>query len=379
MQIVQKRVDELIPYAMNPRCNDESVDAVASSISEFGFNVPLVIDKNNVLITGHTRLKAAKKLGLDTVPCIMADTLTPAQVKAYRLADNKVSELSSWNTELLESELAQLNDLQFDMTPFGFDELSDELSDDSDSDDAPDVDDSEETRVHRGDVWQLGRHRLMCGDATSPDDVRCLSEGRVIDLCLTDPPYGISVVNTDKTVGNKNFGVCKHGNYRPIIADDTTDTAVAAYLILKDIAKKQILWGGNYFTPFLPFSDSWLIWDKRCDSGIVNTFADGEMAWCSFHTPVRIYHQLWNGMIRDGEHEKRVHPTQKPIRLLSEILRDFSDEGSSVLDVFGGSGSTLIACEKENRQCYMMELDAHYCDVIIQRWEKETGQEAVKI
>lgn len=111
MQIVQKRVDELIPYAMNPRCNDESVDAVASSISEFGFNVPLVIDKNNVLITGHTRLKAAKKLGLDTVPCIMADTLTPAQVKAYRLADNKVSELSSWNTELLESELAQLNDL----------------------------------------------------------------------------------------------------------------------------------------------------------------------------------------------------------------------------------------------------------------------------
>lgn len=379
MQIVQKRVDELIPYAMNPRCNDESVDAVASSISEFGFNVPLVIDKNNVLITGHTRLKAAKKLGLDTVPCIMADTLTPAQVKAYRLADNKVSELSSWNTELLESELAQLNDLQFDMTPFGFDELSDELSDDSDSDDAPDVDDSEETRVHRGDVWQLGRHRLMCGDATSPDDVRCLTEGRVIDLCLTDPPYGISVVNTDKTVGNKNFGVCKHGNYRPIIADDTTDTAVAAYLILKDIAKKQILWGGNYFTPFLPFSDSWLIWDKRCDSGIVNTFADGEMAWCSFHTPVRIYHQLWNGMIRDGEHEKRVHPTQKPIRLLSEILRDFSDEGSSVLDVFGGSGSTLIACEKENRQCYMMELDAHYCDVIIQRWEKETGQEAVKI
>lgn len=378
MQIIEKSIDELIPYAQNPRCNDEAVDAVASSIASFGFNVPCVIDSHNVLITGHTRLKAAKKLGLKTVPCICADSLTPAQVKAYRLADNKVSELASWDMSLLESELAQLDDLQFDMTPFGFEEISDDESSEE-SDVLPEMESDSEPVSRLGDVWQLGRHRLMCGDATSYDDVRCLTEGRVIDLCLTDPPYGISVVGTDKTVGNKDFGICKHGAYRPIISDDSTDTAQNAYLVVKEIADRLILWGGNYFLDFLPPSDSWLIWDKRCESGIVNTFADGEMAWCSFHTPVRIYHQLWNGMIRDGEHEKRVHPTQKPIRLLSEILRDFSDEGSSVLDVFGGSGSTLIACEKENRQCYMMELDAHYCDVIIQRWEKETGQEAVKI
>lgn len=376
MQIIEKQVDELIPYAQNPRCNDASVDAVASSIHEFGFNVPLVIDSSNVLITGHTRLKAAKKLGLKTVPCILADTLTPAQVKAYRLADNKVSELSTWDDTLLESELAQLDDLQFDMSRFGFGELSEDLQDDETSDDAPEVDSSDETRVHRGEVWQLGRHRLMCGDATSHDDLSLLTEGKTIDLCLTDPPYGISVVGTDKTVGNKGFGICKHGAYRPIISDDSTDTAKNAYLVVKDVAKRLIFWGGNYFLDFLPPSDSWLIWDKRCDSGIVNTFADGEMAWCSFHTPVRIYHQLWNGMIRDGEHDKRVHPTQKPIRLLSEILRDFSDKDGTVLDVFGGSGSTLIACEKENRQCYMMELDAHYCDVILKRWETETGLEA---
>lgn len=378
MQIIEKSIDELIPYAQNPRCNDEAVDAVASSIASFGFNVPCVIDSHNVLITGHTRLKAAKKLGLKTVPCICADSLTPAQVKAYRLADNKVSELASWDMSLLESELAQLDDLQFDMTPFGFEEISDdETSEESDV--LPEMESDSEPVSRLGDVWQLGRHRLMCGDATSYDDVMTLTQGESIDLCLTDPPYGISVVGTDKTVGNKDFGICKHGAYRPIISDDSTDTAQNAYLVVKEIADRLILWGGNYFLDFLPPSDSWLIWDKRCDSGIVNTYADGEMAWCSFHTPVRIYHQLWNGMIREGEHDKRVHPTQKPIKMLSDILRDFTEAQSKVLDVFGGSGSTLIACEQTDRQCYIMELDPHYCDVIIKRWETETGLEAVKL
>lgn len=378
MQIIEKSIDELIPYAQNPRCNDEAVDAVASSIASFGFNVPCVIDSHNVLITGHTRLKAAKKLGLKTVPCICADSLTPAQVKAYRLADNKVSELASWDMSLLESELAQLDDLQFDMTPFGFEEISDDESSEE-SDVLPEMESDSEPVSRLGDVWQLGRHRLMCGDATSYDDVMTLTQGESIDLCLTDPPYGISVVGTDKTVGNKDFGICKHGAYRPIISDDSTDTAQNAYLVVKEIADRLILWGGNYFLDFLPPSDSWLIWDKRCDSGIVNTYADGEMAWCSFHTPVRIYHQLWNGMIREGEHDKRVHPTQKPIKMLSDILRDFTESQSNVLDVFGGSGSTLIACEQTDRQCYIMELDPHYCDVIIKRWETETGLEAVKL
>lgn len=378
MQIIEKSIDELIPYAQNPRCNDEAVDAVASSIASFGFNVPCVIDSHNVLITGHTRLKAAKKLGLKTVPCICADSLTPAQVKAYRLADNKVSELASWDMSLLESELAQLDDLQFDMTPFGFEEISDDESSEE-SDVLPEMESDSEPVSRLGDVWQLGRHRLMCGDATSYDDVMTLTQGESIDLCLTDPPYGISVVGTDKTVGNKDFGICKHGAYRPIISDDSTDTAQNAYLVVKEIADRLILWGGNYFLDFLPPSDSWLIWDKRCDSGIVNTYADGEMAWCSFHTPVRIYHQLWNGMIREGEHDKRVHPTQKPIKMLSDILRDFTEAQSKVLDVFGGSGSTLIACEQTDRQCYIMELDPHYCDVIIKRWETETGLEAVKL
>lgn len=239
MQIIEKSVDELIPYAQNPRCNEAAVDAVASSIQSFGFNVPCVIDANNVLITGHTRLKAAKKLGLKTVPCICADSLTPAQVKAYRLADNKVSELATWDMDLLESELAQLDDLQFDMTPFGFEEISDdETSEESDV--LPEMESDSEPVSRLGDVWQLGRHRLMCGDATSYDDVMTLTQGESIDLCLTDPPYGISVVSNNGKVG-ADFGICKKGNYRPIIADDTTDTAEAAYKILSDISKKQIL------------------------------------------------------------------------------------------------------------------------------------------
>jgi DNA modification methylase len=169
------------------------------------------------------------------------------------------------------------------------------------------------------------------------------------------------------------------GEYAPIIGDETTDTAKASYERLKDMTDKQIIFGGNYFTDFLPFSDGWLVWDKRGDSGIRNNFADGEMAWCSFHTPVRIYHQLWCGMIKEDEHEKRVHPTQKPVKMIGDIMSDFTKEGDIVLDAFGGSGTTIIAAEQLGRKCRMMELDPHYCDVIIARWEKLTGQKAERI
>ena len=197
---------------------------------------------------------------------------------------------------------------------------------------------------------------------------------------LTDPPYGIGVVNNEGTViGYGKKHLAKRGKYAPIVGDNTTETAQKAYEVLSKICDKLILWGGNYFLDFLPASDGWLIWDKRGESGMRNNFADGEMAWCSFHTPVRIYHQLWNGMIREGEHEKRVHPTQKPVKMLGEILQDFTKEGENVLDVFGGSGSTLIACEQLKRNCFMCELDPHYCDVIIGRWEKLTGEKAVRL
>jgi len=193
-------------------------------------------------------------------------------------------------------------------------------------------------------------------------------------VVITDPPYGVSVVKNNKV--GADFGIAKKGKYEPVAGDDSLTAAKDAFDIFRTLTDKMIIWGGNYFTEFLPFSDGWLIWDKREDTGIRNTFADGEMAWCSFHTPLRIYRQLWNGMIRKGESEKRVHPTQKPIAMLESVIKDFTKPDDIVLDLFGGSGSTLIACEKTNRKCFMMELSPQYVSVIIARWEKFTGKKA---
>lgn len=374
MKIINRKIDEIIPYKNNPRNNDEAVDYVAKSIEEFGFKVPIILDKNNIIVTGHTRLKAAKKLGLKEVPTIMADDLTDEQIKAFRLADNKVSEYATWNDDLLNIEL---QDLDIDMTDFGFDiDLGLDEEQEIIEDEVPEV--PEEPKAKLGDIYQLGNHRLMCGDSTNIDDMNKLLDGNKIDMVYTDAPYGISIVN-DKThkVGAGNLA--KNKEYLEVKGDDTTDTAKDFYNNCVNIGIDNfILWGGNYFTDFLPFSPSWLIWDKRVDMNS-NNFADGEMAWCSFKTPVRIYHQLWNGMIREGEHEDRVHPTQKPVRMQTEILKDFTNENDNILDGFGGSGSTLMACEQTNRNCFMIEYEPSYIDVIIQRWENFTGKKAIKL
>lgn len=371
MEIIIKKIGDIIPYENNPRKNDEAVEYVANSIREFGFRNPVIIDKNNIIVAGHTRVKAAERLGIEEIPCIMADDLTDEQIKAFRLADNKVGEIAEWDLELLDLELI---DIDMDMTDFGF-ELEEAEEETEVIEDDYDIEPPAEPKAKYGDIYQLGRHRLMCGDSTSITDVERLMNGEKADMVLTDSPYGINIVNDKGKVGAGDLA--KNGVYAPVIGDDTTETAQQAYDIYSQLCDKLILWGGNYFLDFLPPSDGWLIWDKRGESGIRNDFADGEMAWCSFHTPVRIYHQLWNGMIREGEHEKRVHPTQKPIRMLSEILQDFTDNGDIILDVFGGSGSTLIACEQTGRTCYMAELSPEYVDAIIARYEKLTGNKAV--
>lgn len=376
MNIINIKLSDLKPYERNPRNNKEAVDYVANSIREFGFKNPIIVDKNNVIVAGHTRYLACKKLGIKEVPCVIADDLTDEQIKAFRLADNKVAEIATWDLDLLDEELDDI--LNFDMSDFGFDvgleEPEEAQEDEFDIDELP-----EEPKAKLGDIYQLGNHRLMCGDSTSIDDVEKLIDKNKIDLVLTDPPYGISVVSDDGKVG-ADFGIAQKGNYMPVKGDDTTDTTKEFYNTCVAVGiNKYILFGGNYFTDILPFSDGWLIWDKRCESGIKNTFADAEMAWCSFHTPVRIYRQLWNGMIREGEHEKRVHPTQKPVRMLGEIIKDFSNENDDILDCFGGSGSTIIACEQTGRNCYMMEYEPHYIDVIIARWEQYTGKKARKV
>ena len=370
-------ISELHPYENNARTHsNEQLEAICNSIKEFGFINPVIIDENNMILVGHGRIEASKILGLTKAPFRRVTNLTDDQKRAYILADNRLSDLGGWDEELLAQELESIS---LDMTAFGFDDFNIDIDEPEIDEDDFDVDGDFETddKVSKGQLWKLGDHFLMCGDATVEADIKALIAGSEIALVLTDAPYGINAVNDEGTViayGEKHLA--KRGKYAKIIGDNTTETAQKSYKILSQICDKLILWGGNYFTDFLPFSDSWLIWDKRCDSGMRNNFADGEMAWCSFHTPVRIYHQLWNGMIREGEHEKRVHPTQKPVRMLGDILKDFTQENDNVLDVFGGSGSTLIACEKLNRKCLMMELDEHYCEVIIQRWEQLTGKTA---
>jgi len=374
--VQEVRLADLVPYERNAKQHSaEQVQKIADSIKEFGFLSPVLIDRAGNIIAGHGRVMAAKSLGMKTVPAVYIEGLTETQRRAYILADNRLGELGEWDWDIVYGELEALNDMNFDIELTGF-EMPEEQPE-VEEDDFNEAIVTEEPRAKLGDLWALGDHRLICGDSTDVNVIDRLMDGVKADMVFTDSPYGVNIVNDKGKVGADNLA--KNGVYAPVIGDDTTETAQQAYDIYSQLCDKMILWGGNYFLDFLPPSDGWLIWDKRGESGIRNNFADGEMAWCSFHTPVRIYHQLWNGMIREGEHEKRVHPTQKPIKMLSEILQDFSKENEVILDVFGGSGSTLIACEQLNRKCYMCELDPHYCDVIINRWEAFTGREAVLI
>ncbi len=208
----------------------------------------------------------------------------------------------------------------------------------------------------------------MCGDATKDHNI--LIDNKDIKLLFTDPPYGVSVVGSNGSIGKGCLA--KEGTYRPVIGDDTYFNPT--YLL--NIGEKQIIWGANYFHDKLPLGTRWLVWDKERPDG--TTFSDCELAWTSIEgVAVKKYKCTWHGMIREGESEKRVHPTQKPLKLCCEIIKDYTDENDIVLDLFGGSGSTLIACEQLNRTCYMMEIDPVYCDVIVKRWENFTGQKAV--
>lgn len=383
MDIKNISVKDLIPYEKNTKQHDDvQINNVAESIKQYGFVQPLVVDKNNVVVIGHCRLLAAKKLKMADVPCVCVEDLTEEQVRKLRIIDNKSNE-SDWDLDFLNEELLDLDfsDFNFD---FGIDTDAEEETEIVE-DEAPEVDEENEPITKLGDIWQLGRHRLMCGDSTDKATVELLMNGNKADMVFTDPPYGIDVVSGNKVGGDKPFGnvdgnnIVKANEYMSIKGDDTTDTARLNYEIVKDLSENQIIFGGNYFTDFLPPKACWCIWDKE-NTG---NFADVEMAWTSFDKGAKLYRWLWNGLCRKGERsiegKSRVHPTQKPVGLIAEILKDFTKENDIILDCFGGSGSTLIACEQIDRQCYMIEYETHYCDVIIKRWETLTGEKAVKL
>lgn len=353
MNIIEKKIGDIIPYEKNPRKNDEAVKYVAESIKQFGFKVPIVIDKNNVIVAGHTRYKASKKLGLKEVPCIVADDLTEEQIKAYRLADNKVAELAEWDFDLLGAELDGILDI--DMCDFGFEALEDEEEVEVVEDDF-EAELPEEPKAKLGDIYQLGRHRLMCGDSTDKETIELLMNGNKADMVMTDPPYGINAEKMTMGTGKRDF-------HRGVDWDSERPDISIAF----EIAPLVCIWGGNYFADKLPVTNDWLIWHKKND-GL--SFSECELAWTNFGINCRHFSHHWGK-------EKKQHITMKPLSVIAWAIERSKDKADVVVDLFGGSGTTLLACEQLGRTCYMMELDPKYIDVIINRWEQFTGRKAV--
>lgn len=366
-------IDSITPYARNAKLHPgEQIEQIKKSIEEFGFNDPLAIWHGEI-VEGHGRLMAAKELGYEKLPVIRLDSLTDDQRRAYALVHNKLTMNSDFDMEVLSLELG---DIDLDMGDFGFAlDASEEPAEAVDDDYDPEP--PKEPKSKRGDIYQLGRHRLMCGDSTDAQDVDTLMGGAKADLLLTDPPYGIDYGGMLKGKGDGKGGADKNGWKSYDAPDwDKERPQESAFKYILTIAKNAIVWGGNYFADMLPPKMCWLVWDKgQRDFSL----ADGELAWTSFDKALRIksYSRA------NANREEKVHPTQKPIELLRWCIQDVAErnmgEVSTVLDLFGGSGSTLIACEQLDRCCYMMELDPRYVDVIIDRWETFTGEKAVLI
>ena len=372
MTIVMKKIAEIKPYRNNPRHNETAVDAVASSIREFGWKQPLVIDKDDVIVVGHTRWLAAKKLGMTEVPCLVADDLTDEQIAAYRLADNKTNELATWDFDKLKAELEGISDI--DMSQFGFEELEASLDDVKDDGFDENGAISGTPYSRKGDVFILGSHRLMVGDSTRKEDVDRLCDGRTADLVLTDPPYNVDYEGQDGM---------KIQNDRQS-DEDFYDFLLSAFRNMYEHTKP----GGAIYcfhadTEGLNFRNAFrnagfklaecLIWVK-------NSLVLGRQDYQWRHEPC-LYgwkegagHYFVDDRTQDTilEYDKPrnndLHPTQKNIELVSKLILNSSRKGETVLDLFGGSGTTLIASEQLGRKSLMMELDERYADVIVKRF-----------
>lgn len=481
MEIIKLNINEVIPYPDNPRKNDNAVDAVAESIKQCGYCSPIVIDEDNVILAGHTRLKALKKLKWKEVECVRKTGLTEEQKKKYRILDNKTNELAEWDFDLLEEEI---DGLDFDGFDFGFDMSAFEEPQEIVEDEPPEVDEENEPITQRGDIWQLGDNRLMCGDSTNALNINILMQGKKADLVFTDPPYGMKKEKDGVLNDNLNYDDLLEFNKKWIpLTFDALKNNGSWYCwgideplmdiyseILKPMIKANkitfrnlITWDkgsgqGQLSSEFrmYPIADEkclfvmcgqcgftekrenteWVIpivekikakakkygltaKDMRVAIGHSANGADHFTTFGIFRFPQREYYEkwfddkgydelkreyeelraeyekgkayfdnthdnmnnVWHFSRPDSKERKETggHATPKPIALCSRAIKSSSREGEIVLDVFGGSGSTLIACEQLNRKAYLMELEPKWCDVIVKRWETFTGKKAVKI
>lgn len=379
MRVQQRKIEALIPYVNNSRTHsDEQVAQIAASVREFGWTNPILVDGQNGIIAGHGRLAAARKLGLAEVPVIVLDHLSDAQKKALVIADNKLASNAGWDDEMLRLELGDLQEMGFDATLTGFstDELdallnviegTDGLTDEDDVPEAPD-----EPTTRLGDVWILGKHRLMCGDSTSIDAVERLMDGQKADMVFTDPPYGYEYESNHQD---------KHS---VLINDDVMlDFASTAYAATKENAALYICGSFQTISKWIDYVEkhfkykNLIVWKK-------NNWSMGDLkgSFAGQHELIIFAHKGRVDLIGKRDPDvwsfdrvpPKIHPTQKPIELIEYAMSKVISK--IVLDLFGGSGSTLIACEKTARQCRMMELDPKYCDVIVKRWQDFTGKAA---
>ena len=434
MAIEMRGVDEITPYPNNPRVNDGAVEAVARSIREYGFRQPIVVDKDGVVIVGHTRLKAAKHLGLERVPVHVAD-LTTEQAKAYRLADNRTALIAEWSDELLAVELGELKALDIDLGGLGFTdvEISKLLEPGlevgaTDPDDIPAPPD--EAITQPGDLWLLGSHRLLCGDSGSVADLDRLFDGAMIHLCNTDPPYNVKVeprsnnaiaaglssfsaTNTQPRNHHQRFDAARNpgskkgtgkqmrAKDRPLANDFVTDEEFDRLLDswFANISRVLMpggsfyIWGGyanlGNYPPFLRkhglYFSQGIVWDKLhpvlTRKDYMGAFELAFYGWKEgaahrYYGPNNET-DLWH--VKKVPPQQMSHLTEKPTELAKRAMEYSSQPGENVLDLFGGSGSTLIAAEQAGRKAFLMELDAPYCDVIVQRWENFTGKKAERV
>lgn len=383
-KIEQRLVADLIPYAANSRTHsDAQVAQIAASIKEFGWTNPILVSGDDTIIAGHGRLLAARKLAMVEVPVIVLDHLSKAQQRALVIADNQLALNAGWDMDMLKAEIEDLKLDDFDIDLLGFDEkfLDGLLEPEpaaglTDEDAVPEVPETPKTVL--GDVWVLGNHRLMCGDSTSIDAIDKLLNGVAIDLVHTDPPYGISETASKRTSRETN-SLAKSNSHLPDFNDATTDAARGAFVLCEGLGiKRQVWWGANYYAHALPETANWFVWDKRVEEKQKDVNSDCELAWVkSKWSSVRIFRHLWKGLIKESERgQARVHPTQKPVALVEWVI-DYYRDVKTVLDLFGGSGSTLIGCEKKGCDAFLMELEPYYCDVIIKRWQDFSGKLAV--
>jgi len=385
--VEHRPIADLIPYVNNARTHsDEQVAQIAASMKEWGWTNPVLIDDAGMIIAGHGRVSAARKLGLTDAPVMVANGWTDAQKKAYVLADNQLATNAGWDAELLSTELRGLDELGFDLDLLGFGDLDSLLAEQTegltDPDDVPDVPDAPVTVL--GDVWLLGRHRVMCGDSISIDAVERLMDGHKADMVFTDPPYGVSYTGglSDKGKGLKS-------NAREMIKGDDADLYYDAATIAATVCIGPVF---MFYADTVPFGlyrgveavggdvVALLIWRKRGGYGAMGASYKPNHEPCLIWKPKgaklnfigsTTENRVWD---EDKEFSNKLHPTQKPVTIPERAIRNH--KADTVLDLFGGSGSTLIACEKTARDCRMMELDPKYCDVIITRWQNFTGQTA---